>query len=162
MRAGWKPSQPRGERLRICVGAAPCGVIPDEYSRKPQCKAEREKAAARLNEYIADMNLAQQSLVAGNLGRAVQLVDKHLPAPGAPDLRGFEWRLLWQLCRGSEHTALPRQEGSVLSVAMSPDGRQVALGIREQLKVMDRVTRANLATIARGAHLLAYLPDGVP
>src|SRR3989454_2509276 len=53
-------------------------------------RAEREKASARLNEYVADVNLAQQSLKDGNLGRAVQLLNKHQPEPGEPDLRGFE------------------------------------------------------------------------
>src|SRR6185503_4172608 len=58
-------------------------------------RAERERAAARLNEYVADINLAQQSLTADNYGRAVQLLNKHQPGEGEPDLRGFEWRYLW-------------------------------------------------------------------
>ena len=37
-------------------------------------RAERERASARLNEYVADINLAEQSRLAGNYGRAVQLL----------------------------------------------------------------------------------------
>ena len=50
---------------------------------------------------------------AGNYGRAVQLLGKHRSVPGEPDLRGFEWRHLWQLSRGDPHFALPDQEGGV-------------------------------------------------
>jgi serine/threonine protein kinase len=52
-------------------------------------RAEKERAAARLNEYVADVNLAQHALKDGNLGRAVQLLNKYQPEPGEPDLRGF-------------------------------------------------------------------------
>src|SRR5204863_8744056 len=59
-------------------------------------RAEQEDASAQLNEYVADINLAQQSLAAGNYGRAMQLLHKHRPRSDASeDLRGFEWRYLW-------------------------------------------------------------------
>src|SRR6185436_4616799 len=82
-------------------------------------QAEREKTSARLNEYVADINLAQQSLAAGNYGRAVELLDKHRRGPNEINLRGFEWRYLWQISRGDDHVALPGQEGTVHSLAVS-------------------------------------------
>ena len=93
-------------------------------------RAVQGEAAARLNEYVADVNLAQRSLAPGNYGRAVQLLDKHRPQPGEPDLRGFEWRYLWQVSRGDEHIPLPNQDGPVQSAAFSPGGNTLATASR--------------------------------
>ena len=123
-------------------------------------RAEQGENSARLNEYVADINLAQQSLAAGNLGRAVQLLDKHWPRPGQADLRGFEWRYLWQLCQGDEHLALPEQEGSVQSVALSPNGSLLAVGMRERFTVWKLPERRLIAELRKGALSMAFLPDG--
>jgi WD40 repeat protein len=131
-----------------------------QQAEEASARARLENAAARLNEYIADINLAQQSIAAGNYGRASQLVEKHRPKPGAPDLRGFEWRYLWRLCRGNEHASLPTQDSSVLSVAFSPDGALAAVGLREQLSIWNLKTGTRLASLPKGAMSLAFLPDG--
>ncbi len=95
-------------------------------------RAEKEKMSARLNEYVADINLAQRAVIDGNLGRAVQLLDKHQPATNENDLRGFEWRYLWQLCRGDEHEKFPDQEGQVQSIAFSPSGEAMVTVARDR------------------------------
>jgi regulator of protease activity HflC (stomatin/prohibitin superfamily) len=76
-------------------------------------EAERQRANAQTTNailkqehsrrllYASDMNLAQQSIHQNNLGRARRLLDRHRPAPGGEDLRGWEWRYLWQQCRSS-------------------------------------------------------------
>ena len=123
-------------------------------------RAEQEKASARLNEYVADINLAQQSLSAGNFRRAVELVNKHRPQPGEPDLRGFEWRYLWQLCQGDDHAAFPAQDGTVQSVAFSPGGGLLAIGLREKLNIWDVRTKALVASLPKGAVSMSFFPDG--
>jgi WD40 repeat protein len=123
-------------------------------------RAEREKTSARLNEYVADINLAQQSLKAGNYGRAFQLLEKHRPKTGEPDLRGFEWRYLWQLCQGDEHVALPEQGDPVESVALSPSGEVLAIGTRGKVNIWDVRKRSLVAKQSQGAASLAFLPDG--
>ena len=129
-------------------------------AEQERARAEREKVSARLNEYVADINLAHQSLTAGNLGRAVQLLEKHRAQPGEADLRGFEWGYLWQLCQGDEHSSLPTQEGAVQSVAFSADGGFLALGLREKINVWDVRARSLRKTLPKGAVALAFLPDG--
>lgn len=123
-------------------------------------EAERQRAAARLNEYVADINLAQQAIITGNYGRAVQLVAKHQPTSGEPDLRGFEWRYLWQLCQGDEHLALPNQEDSVQSLAFSPDGQFAVIGLRNAWSVWNVRTQALVHREDRGALSVAFSPDG--
>ena len=123
-------------------------------------QAEKEEALARLNEYVANINLAQQSLSAGNLGRAMQLLEKHTPRPGQRDLRGFAWRYLWQLCQGDEHTALPEQDGTATSIAVSPDGELLALGFRDKVNLWNPRTKSLLKTLPKGGLSTAFLPDG--
>ena len=121
--------------------------------------AREQAALARLNEYVADVNLAQQSLSAGNFGRAVQLLEKHRPKSDR-EVAPFEWRYLWQLSRGDEHLNFPRQEGSVQCLAYSPSGDAVAVGLPEKLIILDTRTQARLAALPRRAISLSFLPNG--
>jgi WD40 repeat protein len=110
-------------------------------------KAQAQAAAARLNEYVADINLAQQSLDLGNYGRAVQLLKKHLPQRGTADLRGFEWRYLWRLSYGDDHAAFPGQGASVRTLAISPNGRWLAVGTDDRLNLWDLPSGALARTL---------------
>jgi WD40 repeat protein/serine/threonine protein kinase len=140
-------------------------------------KAERDSAAAQLNEYVADINLAQQSLTpaAANYGRAVQLLEKHVPVAGEPDLRGFEWRYLRHLAQGDDHMSLPGQGSAVQSLAFSPDGHFLVIGerdlipgraafgnqnIRDKLNVWNLRTKSFETNILRRAQSAVFLPDG--
>jgi serine/threonine protein kinase/WD40 repeat protein len=111
-----------------------------QLRRKAEVERERARAQAalaRLNEYTADINLAQQSLIAGNYGRAVYLLAKHQNQPGEADPRGFEWHYLWRVSRGDQHTAFPNQPSAVRSIAFSPSGQWLALGLDHQVNVWD-------------------------
>jgi WD40 repeat protein len=97
--------------------------------------AESNAAKARENEtqsrrllYAADMNLAQQAVQLNNLGRARRLLERHRPAPGEEDLRGWEWRYLWQQCRSDALAALAKRPARGFSVSFSPDGTLLAAG----------------------------------
>src|SRR6185503_17186045 len=89
-----------------------------------------------------------------------QLLGKHRPKAGEPDLRGFEWRYLWQLCQGDPHIAFPSQGRPVQSVAISPQGSVVAVGLSDKLFIYDAATRALLASMPKGGLSLAFLPNG--
>jgi len=125
-----------------------------------QKRANEQAALARLNEYVADVNLAQQSLVAGNFGRATQLLKKHRPKAGEADLRGFEWHYLWQLARGDEHASLPAQDGSVQSLSVSPRGDLLAVGLKEKLNIWDLRNRTLLKTFSKQVESMVFLTDG--
>ncbi|MDB6035293.1 MAG: pknB 19 [Verrucomicrobiales bacterium] len=124
-------------------------------------QAEGASASAQLNEYVADINLAQQSLTAGNYGRAVQLLNKHRRQPGQPDLRGFEWRYLWQQSRGDEHTAFHTFDGPVQAVAVAPAGNLLAIGGTDQMEVWNLAERRLLHKTKKAALSLAFLPDNL-
>jgi len=116
-----------------------------EFQLRRQAERERERAArqaraARLNEYVADINLAHQSLLSGNYARAVQLLDKCVPSRGMLDPRGFEWRYIKNLAKGDEHTSLPKRHGAVRSLSVSPDNRWLSIGTGDSVDIWDLQT----------------------
>jgi serine/threonine protein kinase/WD40 repeat protein len=128
-------------------------------AEKDREQAEMNAEAAGLNEYIADINLTNLSLSEGNFGRAQQLLDKHLPKVGETDRCGFEWRYLSSLSRGSEHIDFPNQEGSIYSVAFSPNGEMVAVGLREHMNVWDVKTRSLITSLPGQASSIVFIPN---
>src|SRR6185503_1120982 len=91
-------------------------------------KASDSEQKSRRFLYAAHMNLAQQSLKLNNLGKARQLLERHRPQSGEEDLRGWEWRYLWQLTRSSALVTLTNRPTPGLSVSFSPDGSRLAVG----------------------------------
>jgi WD40 repeat protein/predicted Ser/Thr protein kinase len=98
-------------------------------------RAEAGELSARRRTYISEINSAQQALEANNPGRALELLNRHRPggesAFGIPhsamDLRGFEWRYLWQHCQ-TEAEAVGRLPSGIRSLEVSPDGRWLVAG----------------------------------
>ncbi len=84
-------------------------------------RAEKSALEAIRNLYVSDINLAQRALAENNRGRAYELLKKHIPSNNEVDLRGFEWRYLWNLTRGQEKISIQHHD-FVESVLFSPDG----------------------------------------
>ena len=136
-----------------------------------RARAEAGESQARQNAYASDMNLAQQALKDSNLGRALSLLTRHYPKSGEQDLRGWEWRYLWGLCRSDEICTLGQHERPVRATAFSSDGRLFASSDwGSTLKVWDVGSRQLLAerkmipwtwalAFAPGTNLLA-VPSG--
>jgi hypothetical protein len=93
-----------------------------------QERAQKERRRAEAYLYDADMNLAQLALKENNLRDARRLLDRHQPQPGEEDLRGWEWRYLWQLTRGTALVTLTNRPVRGFSVSLSPDGSRLAVG----------------------------------
>ncbi|HUR57609.1 MAG TPA: protein kinase [Opitutaceae bacterium] len=92
-------------------------------------EAQSHELAARRMLYAADMNLAQQALHTNNLGRVRRLLDRHRPANAStPDVRGWEWRYLWQQSRSEALAKLMQHDEGAFTVSYSPDGRLLAVG----------------------------------
>ncbi|MBI2925466.1 MAG: protein kinase [Verrucomicrobia bacterium] len=89
-------------------------------------RAEAGESQAQQNAYASDMNLAQQALKDSNLGRALELLTRHIPQSGQQDLRGWEWRYLWGRCRSEEICTLGEHERWVMAIDFSSDGRLLA------------------------------------
>lgn len=115
-------------------------------------RAKLAELVAKKNAYIAEMNLARQALEASNLGRARALLERYRPPAGSQisnlkfqiptDLRGWEWRWLWQRCQTQERTTLPGASNQIGSVALSADGQWLAaLSNGDALRLWDLASR---------------------
>ncbi len=94
-------------------------------------KASASEQQSRRFLYASDMSLAQQTLNLNNLGRARRLLERYSqPQPGEEDLRGWEWRYLWQLTRSSALGTLTNRPTTGMSLSFSADGRHLAVGWR--------------------------------
>ncbi len=109
--------------------------------------AETKELAARRLAYASDMNAVQRALEVNSIGRARELLDRNRPKPGVEDLRGWEWRYLWQFARSEAQSVVREADGAeIRSVAISADGQWVALAMRngDQLAVRNLATREEI------------------
>jgi len=119
-------------------------------------EAEINERAARRIAYASDLNLAQEALRVNNIGRAIALLDRQRPAVKSEirnpqsevDLRGWEWRYLWQFCQSEALFTLCQRPATVSTLAVSADGRWVAVGeFGGALSVWDLRSRRELARL---------------
>ena len=114
-----------------------------------------------LNLYVQDMNVALRSWQEGNSAQAFELLKQHIPGNGKPDLRAFEWRYLWKLCRGDYSQWLPKHRQVVGTMDFSPDGRLLATFAWDgTLRIWQRDLRRNLVTTTGVSNLGGFTADG--
>ncbi|MBI4662883.1 MAG: protein kinase [Verrucomicrobia bacterium] len=106
---------------------------------------------AELRAYTSDMNVVQQAWEQGNLRRAQSLLQKYLPKPDEPDLRGFEWRYLWKLCQDESRFSFTNFPAEV-RISLAPDGSFIAASGGRAIKLLDYVNGRELDTL--------QLPEG--
>jgi hypothetical protein len=87
--------------------------------KEQRLRAEAEELNARRSAYASDMNLVQQAYAANNLGLAREVLERNRPKPGQIDLRGWEWRYLWNRCQGDALFTLRKQATKVVTFAGS-------------------------------------------
>ena len=122
----------------------------------------RANARLRLHAYASDMNLAENALRVNNVGRALRLLDHHRPQPGEPDLRGWEWRYMWQRCRSDALYTLTRHSDVVRSLSFSRDGRLLAIGAADGLiELWDIGSRQLITTLQTNGQFatVAFAPE---
>ena len=125
--------------------------------------ADREREKARRNAYASDMNLAHQSIRQGNYGMAAELLDRNRPSQGEKDLRGWEWRYLWQLRRSDALKSMGRMPAGVVALAVSANGQHFAATTGRAPGVQIRTVQTGelVSNVAKDIPVkdLAYHPD---
>jgi WD40 repeat protein/tRNA A-37 threonylcarbamoyl transferase component Bud32 len=126
-------------------------------------KIEKARSIAEARSYAADMNLVQQALALNNVGRAERLLNRYRPARKSEILaqsekesgmgrRGWEWRYLWKQCQSDALCALCWKSNSIISLAVSYDGKWLAVGEKSHgaLSVWDLQTRREVTRLPAG------------
>jgi len=116
----WARRKPAWALVALLLLLAPVVVI--VVLLAANARVRHAQAETRENLYAADMQIAQTGLEDGNLGLARRILEAHMPGPGEPDLRGFEWRHLWQRARSGQLRVLRAHSRPVECVTFSPDG----------------------------------------
>jgi WD40 repeat protein/serine/threonine protein kinase len=130
-----------------------------EFAKQQADRATREADLSRRLLYASDMNLALQCWDAGLTGRARDLLERQWPQPGQEDLRGFEWRYLWPLCRDGSRYTLRGHTDSVTAVAFSRDGKTLATSSFDRsIRLWDVGSQRHSKLV--GFSAVAITPDG--
>ena len=118
--------------------------------------AQSEGLAARRRAYASDMNVAKAALDGNNFGRALELLKRQRPEPGQKDLRGWEWRYLWEQSRSDALFTFGNISGVLHCLAASPDGHWLVAGseLKGGLHVWDLPTRKETAHLAQNERYL--------
>jgi eukaryotic-like serine/threonine-protein kinase len=82
--------------------------------------------AARWHAYVSEMDQAQREWQEKNFAQAFYYLQRQIPTGRERDLRGFEWRHLWNLTRGNCAFRLPRHAQVVGWLGFSPDAQLFA------------------------------------
>lgn len=120
-------------------------VVQKQLAESERKKSQESELHAHRLLYASDMNLVQQALKANNLGRARRILDRHRPVPvgdaadskstvapaALQDLRGWEWRYLWNQSRSDALFTLTNRSARGISASFSHDGSQVAIGFAD-------------------------------
>lgn len=131
-------------------------------------------SAAGRESYAADLRAAQQAIETGRTNEALALLTKYLPPPGAADLRGFEWRLLWGRCRpgtdqgaGAAHAPAQEEAGGLVPrnytspLIILPDNRTLAAACTNaSLQLFNLATLEVLTDIVAAREPLHLFADG--
>lgn len=89
-------------------------------------EAVHQARQARLNQYVADINLAAEALQTRHSpGRARELLTGLIPETGE-DLRGWEWHYLWGQVQSDATYTLGEHPDNIRSLALSPSGTLLA------------------------------------
>ena len=97
-----------------------------EKERQRQ-ESEAARKLARRRAYASDMRLAQWSLKNYQIGRARELLDRQIPLEDEEDLRGWEWRYLWQSIQSDAKVTIAKTHHWILDMKVSQDQNGLAI-----------------------------------
>jgi len=145
--------------LVIGLTVSVVSLVREQHARR---QAQANELEMRQIAYASDMSLAQRALAMNDMGRAQQLLKAHRPARGQVDLRGWEWRYLWQECRNDALGELCRYPPSAASVTYSPDGRMLAVaGAGQFVDIWDVTGRRRIKALQpKEGRRVAFSPRG--
>jgi WD40 repeat protein len=153
--------------LALAIGSTVAAIrIGKARKSEAEARTKAELAATDLRRtlYASQMNIAFQRWQAGDADRARALLTNQIPPAGSEDLRGWEWRYLWELSRVRELATFEINSGANLTcIAASPDGKTLAIhGAHLPLQLYDASSLRPLVTLSdpHEGYTVAFSRDG--
>jgi eukaryotic-like serine/threonine-protein kinase len=118
---------------------------------------------ARWDTYVSEMSRAQNEWEQRHFGEAFFYLQRQIPRGNERDLRGFEWRHLWNLTRGNCSARLPLHADVVSWLGFSPDGGALATfgwDATNGVQVWDVVNRHRRWVIRDATSVGGFSADG--
>lgn len=88
--------------------------------------ARENLRVGRLRSYAGDIALADRAVEEGDIARVRELLLRHVPKAGEPDLRDFAWRWLWSLAEDQSFGALTGHTHMVSQLRFFSNGERLA------------------------------------
>ena len=115
---------------------------------------------ARVHSYISDINIAFRHIEEGDTAQVLEILKSHFPKSNELDLRGFEWRHLWSLCRGNYHDWLPKHPKVVGAIHFSNSGeKSLTYAWDSTVRLWQNSGRQNLLTLTNVSALGGFSSD---
>src|SRR5262249_16904688 len=136
--------------LTLAIGVGFASVIWELH------RVSEEEATSRRNLYTSDMNRVFQAWREGSLPRAQALLQAHRPQAAKEDLRGFEYRYLWQLCQDESRFTFtnihfaPKSLVARHGLALAADGCTLIAASGSTLKWLDCQKQREVKTLSVG------------
>jgi WD40 repeat protein len=140
-------------------------VLGEALADSDRLRHEGLAREARLRDflYVADMRQAKEAWNDGDLPHLAELLERHRPAEGETDRRGFEWYWL-KWCLGTRLGTLKAHDGGLLCAAVSPDDRFLVTADRKgSAKVWDLASRQPITALTGHTDEVqraVFSPDG--
>jgi WD40 repeat protein len=160
----WRATGLSAVVLAVVGGLALTAVNQAQRADQQKRIAQAGQRTLRRHLYASQVSLAQQAWETGDRKRALELLDAQRPGPGQEDLRGFEWRYLWRLCRADARFTFRGHTAVVGGVAFSPDGHSLASGSADgTVKLWDVASQHEIASLpVAGGDWIGGVPTGGP
>ncbi len=134
--AKWVRRRPLVAALTAAVVLCLLGGLGATSWQWQKAEAQRQLAAAnelaaRRSAYVAEMMLAGKAVEQRKWHDVRTILQRTTPRPGEPDLRGWEWRYLWQVSRTGADGRFGPGTNKIWSMAALEDGKTVVLGEKE-------------------------------
>ncbi|MFN0053960.1 MAG: protein kinase domain-containing protein [Planctomycetales bacterium] len=120
------------------------------------------QTTSRLNRYVLNFALAGQAWENSQVSLAKEHLALCIPAKGEEDHRGIEWRYLWRLVH-SIPAPFARHDGPVIHVCFSPDGKLLATGGADGVRIWDYQLGKQVAWLREhvpAVTRMRFSPDG--
>ena len=138
----------------------------DTERQRAEANAEKFKNASiqsRRSQYAADMFAATAEIEKGSYGNARNFLREYFPREGLEELRGFEWRYLWQLSAGQQLNIYPIN-GQIIDMAWSPERGLIAAASSDRtVKLLHAATGEVKSIFTNGSDFnvsVAFSHDG--